>query len=271
MKKLIESIHQQKIFLPENKMNDELILTKKEEYICTLTMNRPDVLNAINADMIHCFESAIEKIEKDKTIRVIILTGAGGNFSSGADLKLLNDATYTPDTLNILRQLRKIILRLRGLAQPIIVKVHGVAYGFGANLALIGDFVVAEKNARFCEIFVKINAMIDGGGIYFLPRLIGIVKARELAMLGEELSGQKAEDIGLIYKAVFDNEMEETVLNLAKKLSNMEPAALSLIKEGLDASWNMTLAEALEWECSHQAIMLQSKEHKNIIKKLMKK
>ena len=252
-------------------MHDDLILIEKEEYICTLIMNRPVVLNAINADMIHCIESAIERIENDKTIRVIILTGAGGNFSSGADLKLLANATYTPDTLNILRQLRKIILRLRGLPQPIIVKVQGVAYGFGANLALVGDFVVAENNARFCEVFVKINAMMDGGGIYFLPRLVGMAKARELAMLGEELSGQKAEDIGLIYKAVSEDKLEETVINLAKKLSRMEPAALSLIKEGLDASWNMTLAEALEWECSHQAIMLQSNEHKLLIKSLMKK
>jgi enoyl-CoA hydratase/2-(1,2-epoxy-1,2-dihydrophenyl)acetyl-CoA isomerase len=252
-------------------MKEELILLQKEEHICTLTMNRPDVLNAINRDMILNFESAIDKIENDKTVRVIILTGAGKNFSSGADLKLLADATYTPDTLNILRRLRKIILRLRELSQPVIVKVKGVAYGFGANLALVGDFVVAENNARFCEVFVKINAMIDGGGIYFLPRLVGMAKARELAMLGEEISGQKAEEIGLIYKAVSEDKLDEIVLTLAKKLCSMQPTALALIKEGLDASWNMTIAEALEWECSHQAIMLQSNEHKLIIKNLMKK
>lgn len=252
-------------------MNDDLILIEKVESVCTMKMNRPNVMNALNTDMIQCFNSAINKIENDQTIRVVVLTGSGENFSSGADLNLLADATYTPETLNILRQLRKIILQLRALPQPIISKVKGIAYGFGANLALTADFVISEKNARFCEVFVKINAMIDGGGIYYLPRLIGMAKARELAMLGTEISGQKAEEIGLIYKAVESKELDDTVINLTRNLSNLEPAALSLIKEGLDASWNMTLAEALEWECSHQAIMLQSKEHKSIIKKLMKK
>ena len=252
-------------------MSSESVILEKDGSICNLIMNRPNVMNALDANMVECFKSALEKIEKDNTIRVIILSGAGGNFSSGADLNLLANADYAPETLNMLRVLRKIMLQLRNLDQPIVTKVRGVAYGFGANLALLGDFVVASNNARFCEVFVNINAMIDGGGSYYLPRLVGLAKAKELALLGEEFSGKEAKEIGLIYKSVDENELDEAALDVAKKLSKKEPVALSLIKEALDNSLNMSFSEALEWEFAHQAIMIQSKEHKLLLKKLLKR
>jgi enoyl-CoA hydratase/carnithine racemase len=252
-------------------MKEEVLLVEKKGNVCTLEINRPRIMNAIHADVIHRLTAAFDSIGEDETVRVVVLTGGGGNFSSGADLKVLAEAEYAPETLNLLRNLRKLIMRMREVPQPIVAKVRGVAYGVGANLALACDFVAAEENARFCEVFVNINAVIDGGGIYFLPRLVGMAKARELAMLGDECSGRRAEEIGLIFKSVPEGELDEEVLRLAERLSEKEPAALSLIKEGLDASWGMTLSQTLEWEGSHQAVMLQSREHKSIIQKLINK
>ncbi|MBW2104339.1 MAG: enoyl-CoA hydratase/isomerase family protein, partial [Deltaproteobacteria bacterium] len=151
------------------------------------------------------------------------------------------------------------------LPQPIICKVRGVAYGVGSNLALAGDFVVASETARICEVFINIGVIMDGGGHYFLPRLVGLHKARELAMLGEEISGRQAEAMGLIYKSVPDQDLDRETDMLAQKLAAKSPMALAVIKEGLERSLNMPLQDVMEWEASHQSIMLQTREHKEAV------
>jgi 2-(1,2-epoxy-1,2-dihydrophenyl)acetyl-CoA isomerase len=169
-------------------------------------------------------------------------------------------------SLEILRKLGGVILAIRKIPQPVVVKVRGAAWGGGANLALAGDFVLAAHDARFCEVFVNICTVLDGGGTYFLPRLVGLAKARELALLGDEFDGKTAASIGLIYKSVPGRQLDRHVNALAEKLSKRHLKALSLIKEGLESSFDMTLPEALEWEASHQAIMFQSEEHRESVK-----
>jgi 2-(1,2-epoxy-1,2-dihydrophenyl)acetyl-CoA isomerase len=144
-----------------------------------------------------------------------------------------------------------------------------VAVGGGANLALAADFVIAAENARFCEIFINIGAVMDYGGHYFLPRLVGLVKARELAMLGEEIDGQTAASIGLIYKSVPEDALEAQVAALAATLAQKPPLALRLIKEGLEKSFDMSIDEILDLEAAHQAIALQTPEHKEIVEMFM--
>ncbi|MCP4667731.1 MAG: 2-(1,2-epoxy-1,2-dihydrophenyl)acetyl-CoA isomerase, partial [Deltaproteobacteria bacterium] len=148
-------------------------------------------------------------------------------------------------------------------------KVRGVAYGLGANIALAGDFVVASLDARFCEVFVNIGVILDGGGTYFLPRLVGLARAKELALLGEEISGKSAADMGLIYKSVPEEDLDRETEALAKKLAQKSPSAMALIKEGLEGSFDMSLKEALEWEAAHQAIMLQTREHKEAVESFL--
>jgi 2-(1,2-epoxy-1,2-dihydrophenyl)acetyl-CoA isomerase len=144
--------------------------------------------------------------------------------------------------------------------------LKGVAVGGGANLALAADFVVAAENTRFCEIFINIGAILDYGGHYFLPRLVGLAKARELAMLGDEIDGNTAASIGLIYKAVPEDQLETQVETLANTLAHKPPLALRLIKEGLENSFDMSLKQVLDWEAAHQSIALQTPEHKEIVK-----
>lgn len=247
-------------------MTEGIVLFEKQDNICTLTLNRPGIMNAVNREMLTAFQAALDRISSDEDIRAVILTGQGDNFSSGADLVLLDQADYAPEMLIFLRRLRRLIISLRELPQPVICKIRGVAYGVGSNAALAGDFVVASHTARFCEVFVNIGTVLDGGGTYFLPRLVGLTKARELALLGDEFDGRAAAGMGLIYKSVPEEELDKTVDDLAMQLARKPALALALIKEGLENSFDMTLGQALEWEAAHQSIMLQSRENREIIK-----
>ena len=247
-------------------MAEDIVLSETHDTICTLTLNRPGIMNAVSHEMLTAFQEALACIADDEKIRVVILTGAGNHFSSGADMLLLDQADYSPEMLKFMRRLRKLIMGIRELPQPVICKVRGVAYGVGANTALAGDFVLASHDARFCEVFVNIGTVLDGGGTYFLPRLVGLAKARELALLGDEFDGRAAAQMGLIYGSVPDADLDKTVDGLAEKLAQKPPLALALIKEGLENSFDMTLSQVLEWEAAHQSIMLQSRENREIVK-----
>ena len=156
------------------------------------------------------------------------------------------------------------------MPQPIIAKVRGVAVGAGANLALASDFVLASEGARFCEVFVNIGVILDAGGTYFLPRLVGLARARELALLGEMVEAKRAAEIGLIYRSLPDQDLDRETENLAQKLSQKSSLAMALIKEGLEKSLDMTLDEVLEWEAAHQSIMLQTEEHQEAVRRFLK-
>ena len=235
-----------------------------------MVLNRPHVMNALNMEALQGLQETFDEISSDESIRVVILEGAGGNFSSGADMALFVEKLSAPQWLDGMKLFGRLIRTMREMRQPVISKVRGVAVGGGINLALAGDFVLASHNARLCEIFVHIGAILDGGGTYFLPRLVGLAKAKELALLGDFVDGKTADDIGLIYKSVPDNELDREVETLAKRLTERPFRALALIKEGLEGSFDMSLNEVLEWEASHQSILLQSKEHKEAVQAFLK-
>lgn len=244
----------------------EFIKVKEEGRVTTVTLNRPHVLNALNYQMITELLEVLDGLSSDKERRVVILEGAGGNFCSGADIALFLEELSAPEWLEGMRLFGRLIKKLREIPQPVVIKLRGAAVGGGANLALSGDFVIASHNARFREIFVHIAAILDGGGTYFLPRLVGLAKARELALLGDEIDGKTAASIGLIYKSVPDEELDQEVAILANTLSQRPFTPMSLIKQGLEGSLDKPLPEVLEWESSHQAIMLQSQEHKDLVR-----
>ncbi len=252
-------------------MENKKVLLQKKGKIVTVTMNRPRVMNAFDMEMCSGLISAFERMASDKEAGVIILTGAGGNFSSGADMNLLSEDHTADEYLkDVMQVLSRLIRTMRELPQPIISKVRGVACGVGLNTALAGDFVLASHDARLSEVFVNIGALLDGGGTYFLPRLVGLAKARELALLGEEISGQTAASIGLIYKSVPDLELESETDSLSQKLLSKPSTAIALIKRGLDSSLDMTLDQVLAWEAAYQSIRLKSPELKKAVHRFLK-
>ncbi|MBW1787473.1 MAG: enoyl-CoA hydratase/isomerase family protein [Deltaproteobacteria bacterium] len=251
-------------------MSEKSVLVSKENSICNITLNRPEVLNAYNGAIGTGLMNALSDVAGDRKVRVVVIQGAGGHFSSGADMHLLNERAAPEVRLQMMKGLSRLIIAMKELPQPIICKVEGVAYGVGANVALAGDFTVAAHDARICEVFIHIGVIMDGGGHYFLPRLVGMAKAKELAMLGGEISGREAEAMGLVYRSVPALELDAEVDRLIEALLQKSPDALALIKEGLEGSLNMSLRDVMEWEASHQSIMLQTREHKKAVQAFLK-
>lgn len=248
-------------------MSEQPVLIIKEGCVATVIVNRPAVMNAVNIVTLELLLSFFNRLASDEAVRLIILEGSGANFSAGADMALLNEDIDASQWYDFLKNVvGKLILTMRTIPQPVICKVRGNAYGFGVGLALAGDFVVASENARFCEVFVNLRVTLDGGSSYFLPRLIGMVKARELALLGNVIDGKTAASVGLIYRAVPEKSLDEEVIALTQLLAGKSPQALASIKEALEGSFARPLEAALEWEASHQAILLESKEHKEAVR-----
>jgi len=247
-------------------MSSKPVLVQKKDKIATLTLNRPEVMNAMSREMIVGLWDAVKDLAADKSVQVVVLKGAGDHFCSGADINLFSEGIPADEWLVAMKGVGKIVRTLREMPQPVIAMLKGVAVGGGANLALAGDFVVAAETARFCEIFVNIGLIMDYGGHYFLPRLVGLTRARELAMLGNEIDGKTAAAIGLVYKSMPEDQLEQEVENLANTLAQKPPLALRLIKEGLENSFDMSLKQVLDWEAAHQSIALQTPQHKEIVK-----
>ena len=250
-------------------MTEQKVLIRKKGPMCTLIMNSPRKMNALDREMIRTLEAAFNDVAADEETQVVVLEGAGGNFCSGADLSLLGSGINAEDAHKEMVRIGRLIKSMRELPQPVICKVQGVAYGGGANLALAGDFVVASHEARFSQSFVNIGITLDCGGTYFLPRLVGMVQARALSFLGEEFDGRTAASMCLIYKSFNDNELDGAVDSLGRILSQKSRTALSVIKRGLNKSINMTLDEALDWEAAQQSIILQGEEHHNALQALL--
>jgi enoyl-CoA hydratase/carnithine racemase len=250
----------------EAHMSSKHLIIDKKNNIASIILNRPQVMNAMSKEMILQLRDAVQQIASDEGIRVLILKGAGDHFCSGADLNLFTEDTASYEWITAMKAVGQIVKNIREMPQPVITMLRGVAVGGGANLALAGDFVIAAETARICEIFINIGAIMDYGGHYFLPRLVGLAKARELAMLGEEIDGRTAASIGLVYKCVPQEALEEEAEKLAATLAQKPALALRLIKEGLEKSFDMSLKEVLDWEAAHQSIVLQTPEHKGIVK-----
>jgi len=244
---------------------EETVLVDVRNRVCTLTLNRPEVMNAFSEQMLDDFQEALDRIGMDEEVNVVVLQGAGGNFSSGAELSPRNYSLSHDDLHEIMERLGRWVQTVRDLRQPVISKVRGMAVGGGANLALSGDFVLAAHEAKFIQPFIHIGLMTDLGGTYFLPRLVGLAKARELAMLGDRLSGRDAAAIGLIYKSLPDDELDGAVAALAGTLAQKAPTAMALIKKGLDKSHDMSLEEVLAWEAERQTERIRSAEHQEAV------
>ncbi len=251
-------------------MSSDHLLFEKKDNIVTITLNRPRIMNAMSAEMTTGLYDAVMQLRSDKDARLVIFKGAGEHFCSGADINLFDENTPSQEWLEAMQLVSQIVRTIREIHQPVITMMRGVAVGAGSNLALASDFVVAADDARFCEIFMNIGAIVDYGGHYFLPRLVGLAKARELAMLGNEISGSKAAGMGLIYKSVPEAELEKEVDTLVNQLLQKSAFALALIKEGLEKSFDRSLKEVLDWEASHQSIALKTPQHAEIVQAFKK-
>ena len=212
------------------------ILFEIKEHVAIIILNRPEKYNAFNGEMAISMQEKLDECKESKNIRAVYITGAGNAFSSGQDLDEVVDPAG-PDVTSILsKHYNPIIKRIRKLEKPVVAAINGVAAGAGANIALCCDITLASKSASFIQAFSKIGLIPDSGGTYFLPRLVGWQKATALCMLGEKITADEAERIGMIYKVFPDDVFKEETMKLATMLSHMPTRALAYTKTVLNNS-----------------------------------
>jgi 2-(1,2-epoxy-1,2-dihydrophenyl)acetyl-CoA isomerase len=229
-----------------------LIETETEVNLLKITLNRPDKFNSCNREMAFMLQAALDKAASDSSIRAVYITGRGKAFCAGQDLAEILDKTG-PGIEGIVREhYNPIIIKIRELAKPVICAVNGVAAGAGANIALACDVVIACQSASFIQAFSKIGLVPDNAGSYFLPRLIGFGKASALMMLGDKVSAVDAEKMGMIYKVVEDDKLQDEAIAIAKTLGDLPTKAIGLTKQMLNQSMNNTLEQQLECEAEMQ-------------------
>ena len=223
----------------------ESIIFEQDGPVARITLNRPDRLNSFTAAMHEELNAALDEAYD---VRVIILTGAGRGFCAGQDL---NDRAVTTGDhpvdlgMTVETSWNPLIRKLTSLPQPVIAQVNGVAAGAGANIALACDLVVAARSAKFIQSFSAIGLIPDSGGTWVLPRLVGQARAMGLALTGDPLPAEKAEEWGLIWKCVDDEALGAEVDGIANKLATLPPLGLAAIKEMIRSSWAHTLDQEL--------------------------
>ncbi|WP_433710477.1 enoyl-CoA hydratase/isomerase family protein [Nocardia sp. CA-084685] len=225
------------------------LLTEDRDGVRTLILNRPHRKNAIDAELWHALADALRAAAADRTVRALVLTGAGGAFCSGADISVPDNA----HPVYRMRALTDVALLLHELPLPTVAKVTGVAVGGGWNLALGCDLVVATPESRFSQIFARRGLSLDlGGSSWLLPKLVGLQQAKRLALLGEMIDAEQARDLNLVTWVVPAHEIDTYVTDLATRLAAGPPVALAQTKALLNA--DHTLREALAGEAAAQGL-----------------
>lgn len=243
----------------------ETIRFAVEGNVAKITLNRPQRLNAAPPQMFAEIHQALNALP-GLGARALLVTGEGRAFCSGADLQAHASANAAPQTTTrgerSFKALTEVygptMLALSKLSVPVVTAVNGAAAGIGCSLALAGDFTLAGKSAFFLQAFVNIGLVPDGGSSWMLARLVGKARATEMMLLGERISADKAEQWGLIYRAVEDADLQAQALALAQRLANGPTLALGLMRQGLAGALEQSYADALNAEAKHQSLAANS-------------
>ena len=250
------------------------ILVSQDAGVLTITLNRPEKLNAFNPEMHQLLRQAIERAGDDAGIRAMLLTGSGRGFCAGQDLAERNvspGAAPIDLSVSIGSYYNPLVRRLRGLMKPVVCAVNGIAAGAGANVALACDLVLAARSASFVQSFVRLGLVPDSGGTYFLPRLVGTARAMGLALLGEKLSAEDAERWGLIWKAVDDDKLLAQANALARALAAGPTKGYGLVKRAIYASAGNSLEVQLDLERDLQRDAGSSADYREGVSAFMEK
>lgn len=255
-------------------MQFETILFSVDQGVALLSLNRPEQLNSFNAQMHGEVREALKQVRQRSDVRVLLLTGEGRGFCAGQDLADRNVApgAQMPDLgASIETFYNPLVHALRELPMPVICAVNGVAAGAGANIPLACDLVLAARSAKFIQAFCKLGLVPDSGGTWALPRLVGMARAKALALLGDRLTAEQAEQWGLIYQCVDDEALRETALQLARQLATQPTAGLALIKRALNASFDNSFEQQLNLERDLQRLAGRSDDYREGVAAFMEK
>lgn len=242
-----------------------------EQGVATITLNRPDVYNALNDEITYELQDALKAVAKDAQVRVVVLTGEGKAFCSGQDLKAASGDQKRSFMPSLHKRYNPIISAMRSLPKPIVCRLNGVAAGAGCSLALACDVIVAAEEATLIEVFINIGLVPDSGSSYFLPRTVGMNKAFELCSMGNRVKATEAVSIGLINKAVPMAELDQAVKFYTDYFAKAPTKSIGLIKRMLNKSVTSTLEEMLEYEAYCQEIAGTSNDYKEGVTAFLEK
>jgi 2-(1,2-epoxy-1,2-dihydrophenyl)acetyl-CoA isomerase len=241
----------------------ENILINDSNGILTITLNRPEKLNAFIGHMRRDLAEALEHAGSDRSVRVVVITGAGRAFCAGGDVEFMAQLMERHDTEEFARILgagRRVIMAIRQMTKPVIAAVNGTAAGAGCNLAFACDLRIASTDASFTQSFIKVGLNPDWGGTFFLPRLVTPNKACELFFLGETIKAEEAERLNIVNRVVSPDELESATLQLAERLRAAPPIALAAAKQAVYTSEAQSLEEMLRYETEAQLRCFESED-----------
>lgn len=244
----------------------ETILSESVDGVLTLTLNRPDVLNAVTDAMLGELQDAFRAAERDAAVRCIVLTGAGRGFCAGQDISGANQQQQGGMPASIGDHLRHgynpIVRRIRTIEKPVIAALNGVAAGAGANIALACDIRIASEAASFVQAFVKIGLVPDSGGTLFLPMLVGYAKAAELAFTGDRIGAEESLRLGLVNQVVPADHLMEKSRELATRLASLPTRAIGLTKRAFNRAMMPNLDAVLDYEADMQEIAGRTQDYR---------
>lgn len=253
-------------------MSDQSIKLIIQNKVAYITLNRPEVFNSFNREMALLLQETFDQCKKNEDVRAIVLTGEGKAFCAGQDLKEVTHPELNPGFKKILEEhYNPIIQRIRSIEKPVIGAINGVAAGAGANIALACDIVVAHEKVSFIQAFSKIGLIPDSAGTFFLPRLIGFQKASALMMLGDKVSAEEAERLGMLYKILPLETFNEEVIALAEKLAKMPTKALGYTKKVLNQSLTNDLESQLALESKYQILSSETEDYREGVASFVEK
>ncbi len=232
--------------------------------VATITLNRPDRLNAFTSEMLTDLGTTLERLAADDTVRCLLITGAGRGFCAGQDLadRSVAPGNEPPDLGESLqKRYNPVVTAIRTMPKPVVMAVNGVAAGAGANLALSGDIVIAARSARFIQSFARLGLIPDSGGTYLLPRLAGHARTMGMVLLAEPVDAERALAWGMVWSVVDDDDLAATASALAADLAAGPTAGYARIKQAINASLDNTLADQLDLERELQQAAGRSAEY----------
>jgi 2-(1,2-epoxy-1,2-dihydrophenyl)acetyl-CoA isomerase len=251
-------------------MTNETLLVDIAEGIATLTLNRPEQKNAMHLPMRAALRDAVHTIRHDRSIRAVILRGAGQDFCAGGDIRAM-EVESAEAGRNRLDDLHDWISTLLDLDRPVIAAVDGVAYGAGFSLALLADFVIATPRTRFCMPFMKVGLVPDCGAFYTLPRVVGLARAKDFIFTAREVSVDEAQRLGAVLEIVPSEALQERALQIARCLGGASPMAFGLAKRALNQSSGSDLRAMLEMEAAAQGIAFTTEFHRDAVRRFKEK
>ena len=247
------------------------VTVERTDGVVRIVLDNPALKNALTPEMFAGLRDACRVVGADPDVRVVVVTGAGNDFCSGAAIAEVDPDQPRRPAIVSMRMIGEATLALHGIPQPVVARVDGVATGAGMNLALAADIIVASDRSRFCQIFARRGLSVDFGGSWILPRLVGLHRAKELVLLADMVSAADAERMGFVNRVVAADAVDETVDGIVAQLAAGPPIALSLSKRLLNAGLDSSLAQAVEAEGAAQGVNFPLKDTVEAMKAFVEK